>query len=355
MRTLLTVLVTAAFLAALAVATGCEDTPRSAGENYTMSAFANPSTVRVNPETPDVTEPTTIVATVLSDLGTPQEGFTVHFTTDGGTLNSNSAGVETNARGEARDVLNVGVESPATINVTAISSTLTATTKVTKTLIGVNNPPVAKIVALPADEQAVARSVSFDASTSTDPDVGDSVASYSWSITSSAPDTGWTNPQTYTTAVVAYPTGFTHAQTLTANLQVTDEHGVASPLVSKTFVIKDRVCSENAKPTARIAGGATLVGAVNGEVSFIADGSASSDPETNLSLYTWSCGGTFPPVVTPPGGDGSQVTCRYTVGTTQQIFTVTLTVTDSGFPPSSTDCRQTSTSASVPVTVKPPS
>jgi hypothetical protein len=161
-----------------------------------MTALANPSSVVVDPSNPSETKQVAIVATVLSDTGIPQKGFTVYFTTDGGTLASNSQGIKTDSSGVARDTLTVGVSGSGDHHGHRALVDAVGNREGDEDAPRGQQRATAKIVTLPTDEQAVSRSVSFDASTSTDPDAGDSVATYAWSITSSAPDPGWTNPQT---------------------------------------------------------------------------------------------------------------------------------------------------------------
>lgn len=346
MRTMMTVLVTAVLIAALVLATGCEATPLTAGDGYTLTLTANPSTVTIptGGTTPATSQ---LRAQVLSDTGTPQDGFTVYFSTTGGALSATT--VDTNSSGEAFVTLTVAASDAAEITVTATSSTLSATVKVTKSTGAANRAPVATIVALPAVEQAILRSVSFDGSTSTDPDSGDSVASYSWTISSSAPDSGWTNPQTFTTSSIQFPAGFTHAQTLTANLQVTDQHGLASALSSYSYAIKDALCSDNAAPTAKIVGfGNPAPAAVGSHVIVTADGTTSIDPPNNvITSWVWSCGnGTS-------GGTTSHASCDYVVAATKKTYTISLVVTDDGLGgagPTYT-CQKTSTAATLSVDI----
>jgi len=58
--------------------------------------------------------------------------------------------------------------------------------------------------------------------------------------------------------------------------------------------------------------------------SITLDGTLSSDGETPIDRYVWSCGNEFAPIDLTP--DGSVVMCRYRTGT----FTATLNVTDRG-------------------------
>ena len=356
MRTMLRAWMIAAFLAVLAIASGCEDSPITAGKDFTMGLFATPSTVVVDPAGGIDTANATIVATVLNATGVPQGGLTVFFSNTGGVLASGGNGVTTNSGGVAQDVLTVGATDAASITVTASSAALSETVVVTKTGPGVNHAPIAVIVASPATEQAVGRAVTFNGGTSSDPDGGDSITKYGWSVTSSAPDPGWTNPfvQEGPTATLSFPVGFVNAQTLSVLLTVTDSHNVTGVSAPLTYAIKAQLCTDNAKPTAVIAGGAVLVGAVDSHRTFPADGSASSDAETPIQTYAWNCGNGTAPVVTPVGGNGSMVNCDYVVAATSRTYTVTLVVTDQGFGAPSFTCAQSSALTSVQVVVSPP-
>ena len=81
-------------LAALSVAaavlfatTGCEDTPVTAGEGWTIDVIAEP------PSVPDEGEAQVeITALVANDVGIPQSGVTVVFSTEGGGVLASGAG-----------------------------------------------------------------------------------------------------------------------------------------------------------------------------------------------------------------------------------------------------------------------
>jgi hypothetical protein len=124
-----------AFLAALALATGCEDST-VAGKDSTMVLVASPSTVQVDPAADPPTDTTTIVATILSVTGFPAKGIKVFFGATGGVLDPENVGVITNSDGLAAVQLTVGADDPAEITVTATSASLTKTVVVKKTTVG---------------------------------------------------------------------------------------------------------------------------------------------------------------------------------------------------------------------------
>jgi hypothetical protein len=150
---------TAAFLAALALATGCEDTPLFAGKDFKMTLVAE----SVDETTWD------IVATVVNDVNVPQPGITVAFSSSsGGSLLHGSSGVSTHSDGRAIDVLTIEPGAPASITVTATSAALTKTVTVTTTGAGIcdiNTPPVAVIE--PPDDRTLPAKTGTDTTVAT--------------------------------------------------------------------------------------------------------------------------------------------------------------------------------------------
>jgi hypothetical protein len=364
----------AVLLASAAFLSGCEDSPLSAGKDYTMTLIAQPQTVVVNPAAGIDSAQATILATVLNADSVPQQGITVYFSNKGGTLNSGVNGVKTNSAGVASDILTVTSDDPAEIDVTATSAALTETIKITKSTVAVNRPPVAVIAPVPADEQAKGQPVIFDGSGSSDPDTTDAITMYKWVITSTNPDSDKTNPLILEGAAVSgvsFPsdanTAFANKQNLTVTLLVTDDpnapaiFAAGQPVAYRAqltvpYSIVDVTCTGNTKPTAVIAGGATqqLIGGAGTTQSFNADGSLSSDAETAIESYTWNCGnGT----VALPGATPSRAVCRYTVDGVPRTYTVTLVVTDRGTGQiggnGSYECAEESTPASIQLVVTP--
>ncbi len=145
MRTMMKATMVAAFLAALALATGCEDTPLLAGKDYKMTLVAQP--------VPNETLKWNIYATVVSDTNVAQRGISVFFTSTAGTLGSNGQGVTTKSNGQATDVLTVASTDPLSITVTATSAALTKTVTVATGVCAQNTAPTAVIS--PADAQTL--------------------------------------------------------------------------------------------------------------------------------------------------------------------------------------------------------
>src|SRR5262245_51961913 len=97
----------AAFLVALDGATGCGDSPVTAGKDYQMYLVALPPTVHVDPDDPTAPMTSRIVATIVSDTGVPKQGLLVFFTAEGGELASGNQPVKTDSNGNAFDTLTV--------------------------------------------------------------------------------------------------------------------------------------------------------------------------------------------------------------------------------------------------------
>ncbi|HJQ98391.1 MAG TPA: Ig-like domain-containing protein, partial [Candidatus Polarisedimenticolaceae bacterium] len=175
------VLVGALVLGVAAVSIGCEDTPFTAGEDWTISVEANPSVVTLeDDETPSTS---TITATVVNATGVAQSGVSVSFTPAGGTLSPSL--VETDGAGRATTTLTIGSSDPDSIKVTATSGAVSGDATVTKSTAE-STLPVADIDVTPPTEQVQGGAVVFDGSGSTDE--GGGITFYKWTISSNNPD-----------------------------------------------------------------------------------------------------------------------------------------------------------------------
>lgn len=164
-------------------------------------------------------------------------------------------------------------------------------------IIVLNAPPVAAFSANPPEGSAP-HSVSFDATTSTDPD--DSIVSYSWDFGDTGTGTGITTSHTY-----AAPGNYT------ATLTVTDSFG-ASDQTTVPIV----VTQANLPPTANFTATPTT-GTAPLLVSF--DATSSTD-DFGIATYAWDFG---------DGNMGSGVTTNHSYinpGTFDAILTVTDTL-----------------------------
>jgi hypothetical protein len=206
--------VIAAFLAVLAIASGCEDSPVTAGKDDQMFLVALPPTVHVNPDDPTGPMTSSIVATVVNATGTPKEGLLVFFSSSGGELESSSQPVATDSNGNAYNTLTLLPGGPGDINVIATSTSLTENVTVTN---GACESNVAPTAAFTLGEQVSnadgTKSVELT-STSTDAGTG-VIKGYDWDCGNLT--TGGTNP----TATCTYRPGTT-SQVYVIKLTVKD-------------------------------------------------------------------------------------------------------------------------------------
>ena len=148
----------------------------------------------------------TFTGSVDVSLSTITSGAIIHFTTDGSTPTATSP-VFTGP------ITLTGSATTQTVKAIAVRSGFNDSS-VTSVDFIVNNPPVAAFTALPTTGQ-IPLTVSFDASTSTDPE--NNIATYTW-------DFGDTNAGTGVTTTHQYTSGGTFTVTLT----VTDAIGLTS-------------------------------------------------------------------------------------------------------------------------------
>lgn len=302
-------------LAGAAGLVGCENSDPAAQSDWTLKVSANPADVTLGQ---NATGTSDILALVYDKGGTPKSGIGVRFSTSAGLLQSNGAIVETNARGEARDVLTTGGDA----TVTAISGSLNASVNVT--VGGANSPPTAAITLSPSGTARKTVPVTFSGSQSEDTD--GEIASYTWTLVSDNPDPGRDNPQVIETTNQAIVQSFVNAQRLDVTLRVTDNQGATGTDVDVLNI------AVNIAPKAE-AGPATN-GTVSTNPSYRCSvqlsGAASVDldgatcPACAIAAYEWNW------------GDG--VINRFTNGQTiaqhtyfaPGAYTVTLFVWDNG-------------------------
>ena len=355
----------ATVLAAAALLIGCEDTPLTPKDDWTLTIVAQPSVVTL--ESGEATS--TIVATVANDTGVPQSGVSVIFSNAGGVLDPENGVVETDGAGRATATLTVRQADPDSIDVVASSGALSDSVTVTKSDAPENAPPTAVITAFPVNEQIHGELVTFDGSGSSDPE-GSGITMYRWRITSSNPDAGTSNPREFegpTLESISIPStgvpAFENVQDLSVKLSVTDDPTAPVKFENQrpfsyrseatlTYKIVAVRCPVNAKPVARIQGGPfNLSGGGQTTVSLTLNGSLSSDADGAIASYAWTCGSSGP---NPPSQPTA--TCTYPVSSTQQTFTATLVVVDEGLPADG-NCparpAEQSTQVSVQIVVRP--
>lgn len=370
-----TPLALAALLALAAVTSGCEDTPLTAGSDWEMTVTANPAAVTFDPNTGVNSADIDIQAVLLDAAGAPQSGVTVYFSANAPGLQSGTAGVKTDGAGVARDVLLLQASTTTgDVNVVANSASLTGSAQVAVTKAALNKPPQATIATSPTKEQASGGAVIFDGSGSGDPDASDFITMYKWVVTSTNPDTGKSNPivaEGAGVSALAVPndalSAFVNVQDLTVSLSVTEDP--AAPLLFESgfpvsyrdtksilySIVKVR-CDDNTAPTATLSGAdqQQIFGLPFAIVSFTLDGSLSTDRETLLETYNFSCGNGSTP--SPIPGTQAKVTCRYLVDNVPRTYTATLSVVDRGtgrLVNGQYECNKESQPDSVTVTVSP--
>lgn len=164
-------------------------------------------------------------------------------------------------------------------------------------LVTVRSRPVASFVVDPPSP-LVGSSVSFDASSSTDPD--GTIASYTWDFGDGSP------PVTLATAAVGHT--FTSFGSYAVRLHVVDNDGLAADATQTVRVLAPPVADFTYTPAEPLS---------TKPVTF--DASSSTDPDGTIASYAWDFGD-------GGSGTGSVATHAYADGGT---FVVTLTVTDS--------------------------
>jgi hypothetical protein len=225
MRTMMRASTLAVFLAALALATGCEDTPLLAGKDFKMTLVAE--VAAEDPDDPDRGPAWNIIASVVNEANAAQSGITVFFSaTTGGVLAHGSAGVSTHSDGRAIDLLTLAPGAPASITVTATSAALTKTVNVTATgdTCDINTAPSAvinpsSIPTLPGKTgtENTVPTPNLSGATSHDHQTAVENLSYSWDCD------GGTSTSTVEDHVICVYTYQTTEQHHTITLTVTDD------------------------------------------------------------------------------------------------------------------------------------
>ena len=200
----------------------------------------------------------------------------------------------------------------ATAGTYAVKLTVTddksASTSITKSITvqapPPNQPPVAAFTSTVAN-----LGVSFDGSTSSDPD--GTIASYAWDFGDGSTGTGATATHTYASA-----------STFTVTLTVTDNQGATNSVQHQVTT----TAPPNQPPVASFTATAT-------NLQVAVDGSASSDPDGTIASYAWNFG---------DGQTGSGATTSHTYAAAG-TYTITLTVTDNGGATASTTRSVTAT------------
>jgi len=190
-----------------------------------------------------------------------------------------------------------------------------------------NNPPVARLTTRPSGPQ-VNQPVTFDGSTSSDPDSGDSVAGYSFTYGDGA-SSGW---QTQNTITHTYVT----AGTYIASLRVRDTHGTESSTAEVSVTVTGGTTTNKA-PVAALSASPAKVG-VGDDV--LLDGTGSTDQDGRVTQYLFS----FGDGATLGWTSSSQAVHAYA---SAGVFTATLQVKDD-------KGKQSENTASVQVEVEAP-
>ena len=325
-------------LAALILA-GCEDSGVIPPPESTLTVYANPVNVVIDELAGETEGQSTIIARVFDANGFPASGIDIFFTASGGTLDSNPPGsdpvsIKTDGNGNAYDTLTLTLADPTSVDVAAVAGALTEAITVSKTIASGNQQPQAVITAQPTNPNAqrVGQPVSFSGINSSDPD--GEITCYKWTITSSvASSNEVVQGPSRTSLTKAYP----DEQVLTVKLQVSDSIDASTFCVDcqgdagncgapdSNFSPFDDVLEPQYEIVCDLtsplvfAGPDQTVTLTGATVDVTLDGSASNDPESGVTDYSWNCGNGSASIA------GAVATCTYS---STGSFTARLTVTN---------------------------
>jgi PKD repeat protein len=211
MKTMLKALGIAAFGAVIAVASGCEDSPVTAGKDDKLSVIAVPPTIRSAPYT------STIIANVATITGTPRKGVLVFFSADGGEMDSAGQPVRTDSNGNAYDNLTIDPDGPGNIPVIASSTSLSESVTVTNGACSANQAPTAHFTA-GAPVLVVGTGTMKVTLTDTSVDTGGAITSWNWNCGNAT--SGGT--EAIGTCIYTAPTAGSPSKSYTVTLTVED-------------------------------------------------------------------------------------------------------------------------------------
>ncbi|MCP3979534.1 MAG: hypothetical protein GY716_09420 [bacterium] len=310
----------------LLLAAACEDSGLFAPEGASLTISANPASVVIDLVADEESGETRVVATLVGEDSRPLSGYSVTFETDEGVLHNTSGdpdgglrAEETSGAGEAVVYLTMSIADGNTALVTARSAAAEGEVEIDRVLDRGEFPPEAEIDATPSTEQTKGRQFTLDASDS-DPRDADGIGCYSWTITTDD-DGGEGAYEDEGQSLVVLPFTLQNEQTLSITLRVgenTDCTDLSPEIDTLTY---DIVC-DTTEPDADAGGNQTqtLPDEMDPEVTFLVDGRASSDPESGIVTYIWTCESSTPDT---DGLEPGQARCSYT---SAGEFTARLTV-----------------------------
>jgi hypothetical protein len=263
-------------------AAACDDSEPTAAADWVIEVTASPASLDL--DAPDIPGSSTITAVVFNTDGQPQSGIGVRFSASAGTMASGGGLVKTNERGEAQDVLTTNADSK--VRVKSGSAEGTVDVKINST----NEKPTAVISIQPRDQAPIGSQVTFSGSSSEDLD--GEIVEYRWSIASTNPDPGVSNPDDEVTASTTIIRTYNNPQDLTVSLTTVDNKGATASTSATYFVL------DNLPPTVDAGPPQTgIIGSSSPYTCSITLCPVSSDPDGQVTAYQFSWGDSDTPVL----------------------------------------------------------
>jgi hypothetical protein len=263
-------------------AVACDDSEPTAESDWVIEVTASPASLDL--DAPDIPGNSTITAVVFNADGQPQSGIGVRFSASAGTMASKGDLVKTNERGEAQDVLTTNADSK--VRVKSGSAEGTVDIKINST----NEKPTAVISIQPRDQAPAGSQVTFSGASSEDLD--GEIVEYRWSIASTNPDAGVSNPDNEVTSETTIIRTFNNPQDLTVSLTTVDNKGATASTSADYFVM------ENLPPTVDAGPPQTgIIGSSSPYTCSITLCPVASDSDGQITALQFSWGDSDTPVL----------------------------------------------------------
>ena len=270
----LTIVSLAVILGSVAlITTGCEDSEPTAKATWVLEVTANPATIDAGPGEEGQS---TIIAVLFDENGHLKPGVGLRFSSNAGSMAAGGAVIETDQRGEARDVLTLS-SSDGEASVKVKSGAVEGTVNVK---IGELSPPNAGITISPSGAARTGAGVTFSGASSDDFD--GEIVKYVWSIVSNNPDDGKPNPEVVETTNQAIVRTYQKAQHLDVSLTVTDNDDLTDSTSEQYDIFANLPPVADAGPALEGTAG------LSGRCTVRLNGCSSTDPDGHLVAYRWT-------------------------------------------------------------------